>query len=72
MTFRMGENGAVIDFVLIMKEHRWSMRNMKVIPGELLHALVVVDIDEKIWNAMRKTCAVRRKISLLKNVMIRK
>ena len=33
VTFRMGENEAEIDIVLIRKEHRWCLRNMKVIPG---------------------------------------
>ena len=43
------------------------------IPGEFQDALVVADIDKnKIRNVMRKTCTERRKISLLKDVEIRK
>ena len=34
VTFRMGENETEIDFVLIKKEHRRSMRSVKAISGE--------------------------------------
>ena len=41
--------------------------------GSFQHALVIADIDKKkIRNIVRKTCAERRKISLLKDVRIRK
>ena len=45
---------------------------MKAIFGEFQHALVVVDIDKKIRNAVRKTCTKRRKIFLLQDVKIGK
>ena len=46
---------------------------MKAIPGDYQHALVVADIDrKKIRNVVRKMCTERRKISLLKDVKIRK
>ena len=46
---------------------------MKAIHGEFQHALVVADIDKrKIRNVVRKSCAERRKISLLKDLEIRK
>ena len=46
---------------------------MKAIPGEFQHALLIVDIDKKkIRKVVRKTCAGRRKICLLKYLMIRK
>ena len=67
--FRMGENETEIDFVLIRKEHRRSIPNVKAIPGEFQHALVVADIDKrKIRKVVRKTCPERRKITLLKDV----
>ena len=44
MTFRMGENETEIDFVLIKKEHRQLMQDVKAIPGELQHALVIADV----------------------------
>ena len=34
MTFRIGENETEIDFVLIKKEHRRLIPNVKAIPGE--------------------------------------
>ena len=70
VTFRMGENETEIDFVLMEKEHRRSMRNVKAIPGEFQHALVMAD-KRKIRKVVRKTCAERRKITLLKDVKIR-
>ena len=46
---------------------------MKAIPGEFQHALVIVDIDKKkTRKAVRKICTKKRKISLLKDVKIRK
>ena len=59
--------------MLIKKEHRRFIQNEKAIPGEFQHALVMADIDKrKIRNVVRKTCAERRKISLLKDMKIRK
>ena len=49
------------------------MQNVKAIPGEFQHALVIADIDKKrIWKVVRKTCAKRGRITLLKDVKIRK
>ena len=46
---------------------------MVAIPGRFQHALVIVDIDKKkIRKVVKKTCAEIRKISLLKDVMIKK
>ena len=43
----------------------------KAIPVEILHALVVVDMDKKkIRNVVRKICIERRKISWLKDLKI--
>ena len=73
VTLRMAENEKEIDFLLIKKDHQLFMQNMKAIPGEFRHALVMADIDKiKIRNVVRKTCAERRKITLLKDVKIRK
>ena len=49
------------------------IQNVKAIPGEFQHALVIADIDgKKIRNVVRKTCTERRMISLLKDLKIRK
>ena len=45
-TYRSGGNDTEIDFVLIGKEKRKYVRDVKVIPGELQHRLVVVDVEE--------------------------
>ena len=46
---------------------------MKAIPGKYQHMSVMADIGKrKISKVVRKTCAERRKISLLKVVKIRK
>ena len=39
LTFRIGENETEIYLVLIKKEHRWSIQNLKAITGEFPHAL---------------------------------
>ena len=82
VTFRMGENETEADMVLIKKEHQRYTQNVTAIPGKFQHAIVVADIDKrKIRKVVRKTCtercedkfaerrktyAVRRKISVLK------
>ena len=73
VTCRMVENETKIDFALIKKEHWWSIQNVKANPVEFQHALVVADIDKKkIRYVVRKTCAEKRKIRLVKDVKIRK
>ena len=47
VTFRMGENEKKIDFVLIKKEHRQIILNLKEIPGDIQHVFVIVDINIK-------------------------
>ena len=69
----MGENETEIDFVLSKKEHRQFVQNVKAIAGELQIASLRADIDKKkLRKAVRKACAERRKITLLKDVTIRK
>ena len=47
------------------------MLNVKAMPVVFQHALVVADINKKkLRNVMRKTCAERRKISLLIDLLI--
>ena len=73
VTFRMGENETEIDIELIKKEHRLFTQNVKAIAGEFQHALVIEDIEKrKIRKVVIKTCAGIRKITLLKDVKIRK
>ena len=73
VTLRMGVNETEIDLVLIKKEHRRSIQNLKAIPWKFQHSLVIAVIDKKkIRKVVKKTCAERRWISLLKDVKIRK
>ena len=51
-------------------EHRRLTPNVKAIPGEFQHSIVIADIDKR--KVVRKTCAERRKITLLKDVKIRR
>ena len=46
-TYSSGGNDTEIDFVLVGKEKRKYLRDVKVIPGELQHRLVVVDVEEQ-------------------------
>ena len=47
VTFRMGEIETEIDIVLIKKEHRRFIQNVKAIPGECKHALEIADEDKR-------------------------
>ena len=73
VTYRIGENKTEVDFVLIKKEYRQFIQNVKAIPGEFNHALVITVIDKKkTRKVVRRTCSERRMITLLKDVTIRK
>ena len=52
-----------IDFVLVRDKYRKYIRNVQVIPWELQHKIMVIDLDKKILNkVVRKQWIVRRKI----------
>ena len=58
---------------MIKNEHRQFTQNVKSIPEEFQHVLLVADIDrKKIRNVVRKTYTERRKISLLNDMTIKK
>ena len=44
----MPVNETEIDFVLVGEKYRKYIRDVKVIPWELQHRLVVVDLDKKV------------------------
>ena len=67
MTYSTGGNGTEIDFVLVGKESRNYLRDVKVILGELQHRLVVTDlIKKKVKKVVRKKVIERRKVWKLK------
>ena len=67
VTYSAGENESEIDFVLVGKGNRKYLRYVKVIPGELQHRLVVVDlVNKKVKNVVRKEAIERRKVWKLK------
>ena len=47
VTYGSGGNDTEITFVLVGKEKRKYLIDVKVIPGELQHRLVVVDVEEQ-------------------------
>ena len=63
ITYSGGGCETEIDFVLVGEKYRKYIRNVKVIPWELQHRLVVVDLDKKILKkGVRKDRIIRRKI----------
>ena len=60
------------DFVLVGKEKREYLRDVKVIPGELRHRLVVVDVEErKLKKSGKKSKRVRWRVWKLKEKEIK-
>ena len=56
-----------MDFVLVGKGNRKYLRDVKVIPGELQHRLVVTDlVKKKVKKVVRKEAIERRKVWKLK------
>ena len=67
VTYSSGGNDTEIDFVLVEKEKRKYLRDVKVTPGELQHRLVVVDVEEeKLKKSVKKSNRVRRRVWKLK------
>ena len=63
VTYSAGENGTEVNFVLVEKENRKYLRDVKVIPGELQHRLVVTDlVKKKVKKVVRKKAIERRKV----------
>ena len=47
VTYSAGGNEPEIDFILVGNGNRKYVRDMKVIPGDLRHRLVVMDLVKK-------------------------
>ena len=72
MTYSSGGNDTEIDFVLVGKEKRKYPRDVKVIPRELQHRLVVVDVEEQILKkSVKKSKRVRWRMWKLKEKEIK-
>ena len=68
--FQSGDVETQIDFMLVAKEWRKKIQNVKVIPGELQHSLVVMDVT-KLKVVKRKQAQLKRlKTWRLKDVEI--
>ena len=68
MTYSSGGNDTEIDFVLVGKEKRNYIRDVKVIPGELQPRLVFVDVEEQ---KLKKSRRVRWRVWKLKEKKIK-
>ena len=63
ITYSAGGCGTEIDFVLVGEKYRKYIRDVKVIPRELQHRLVVVAVDKKVLKkVVRKKGIMKRKI----------
>ena len=72
MTHSSGGNDTEIDLVLVGKEKRKYLRDVKVIPGKLQHRLVVVDVEEqKLKKSVKKSKRVRWRVWKLKEKEIK-
>ena len=72
MTYSSGGNDTETDFVLVGKEKRKYLRDVKVIPEELQHRLVVVDVaEQKLKKSVKKSKRVRWRLWKLKEKEIK-
>ena len=63
ITYSADGCGTEIDCVVVEEKYRKYIRGVKVIPWELQHRLVVVDLDKKILKkVVKKERIIRRKI----------
>ena len=67
ITFKSGNNKSEIDFILVSKENRKHLKDVKVIPWDLQHQLLVADVDKRKLNkVVKKESRVKRMIWKLK------
>ena len=72
VTIKAGEFATEIDFVLIGKERRKYLKEIKTLARELQHRLVFVDVDKKkLKKVVKMKRVVRRRLQKLKEDMIR-
>ena len=62
ITYSAGGCETEIDFVLVGEKYRKYIRDVKVIPWELQHRLVVVDLDKKVLKKVVRKERIIRKI----------
>ena len=62
INYSAGGCGTEIDFVLVGEKYRKYIRDVKVIPWELQHRLVVVDLDNKVLKKVVRKERIIRKI----------
>ena len=67
ITFKSGNNESKIDFILVTKENRKFLTDVKVIPWELQHRLLVAEVDKRKLNkVVKKESRVKRMVWKLK------
>ena len=67
ITNSMGGNETEIDFVLVGRNNRKYLKDVKVIPWELQHRLVATNIDKrKLKKVVKNEQAIRRRVWKLK------
>ena len=72
VTYSSGGNDTEIDFILVVKEKRKYLRGVKLIPAELQHRLVVVDMEKrKLKKSGKKNKRVRWRVWKLKEKEIK-
>ena len=63
ITYSASGCGTENDFVLVGEKYRKYIRDVQMIPWELQHRMVVVDLDKKVLKkVVRKEQIIRRKI----------
>ena len=68
ITFKSGNNKSEIDFILVSKENRKHLREVKVILSKLQHRLLVADVDKrKLTKVVKKESRVKRMVRKLKD-----
>ena len=73
VTFKFGNNESEIVFILVSKENRKFLKDVKVTPWELQHRLLVADVDNRKLNkAVKKKSRVKHMVWKLRKGNARK
>ena len=69
ITFKSGNNEYEIDFILVSKKNRNILKDVKVIPWELQHRLLVADVDKRKLNKIVKKKLIENISGWLRTLM---
>ena len=72
ITYRSTRVRSVVDYVMVKPKYRKFIKNVKTMPGELQHSMVVMDVESKEMVRRHEAFVSRRRTWLLRDESVRR